>query len=198
MSEFSESLHFRHPIPIDDAALRDVLVASKLYGVLLPPSNGWRTFVPFKSAPLKAEWERYNGARLSVVVGVPVVEYHYAEDYYWCFFVWVNADCMTVYSCGFLEDVPLTEGEIEPVLLSTLLPDGVSIDELQAMLMKPALTQDEGRDEAKQFVRLLGLSNTEYTGPQYIRDEVERLREVAGCMVIEKPRATRRPRRKEG
>lgn len=198
MSEFSESLHFRHPIPIDDVALREALVTSKLYGVLLPPSNGWRTFVPFKSAPIRAEWERFNGARLSVMVGVPVIEYHYAEDYYWCFFVWINADCMTFYSCNLQETVPVTDGEIEPDLLSTLLPTGGSKEALQALLMTPVQTQEEGRHGAKQFVRLYGLTNTEYTGPHYIRDQVESLRELEGCMVIEKPRATRRPRRKDG
>lgn len=196
MSEFSESLHFRFPIPIDDDALCEALVASKLYGVLLPPSNGWRTFIPFKSAPLRAEWERFNGARLSVAVSVPVIEYHFAEDYYWCFFVWINADCMTFYSCNLQETVPVTDGEIEPELLSTLLPPGGSKDELQALLMTPVLTQEEGRLGAKQFVRLYGLANTDNAGPHYIRDQVERLRALEGCMVIEKPPATRRTKRR--
>lgn len=83
MGEFSESLHFRRTPWLPDDALHDALCASTLTGALLPPSDSWHAFVPFETYAPDNNPDGDIGARLSLMVGAPVLEYHLAEDVYW-------------------------------------------------------------------------------------------------------------------
>lgn len=81
--EFSESQHFRRTPWLPDDALHDALCASTLTGALLPPSDSWHAFVPFETYAPDNNPDGDIGARLSLMVGAPVLEYHLAEDVYW-------------------------------------------------------------------------------------------------------------------
>jgi hypothetical protein len=188
VSEFSESYHFRHPQPGDDEALRTALDASSLTGVLLPPSGGWRVFVPFESSPSDAD---QTGARLSLVVGAPVLEYDFAEDYVWAFCVWDNGDPMTAYALDLRRKKPKVSGEIEPGMLQKLLPADTPVSVLMDLLLQPVLTRDAAEALREQFVAHMSLTHFEYVGPHTIADVLEEFRDQEGCIVLGTPPAVK-------
>ncbi len=187
MSEFSESCHFHHPTILDDNALLAALHASGLAGVLLPPSGGWQTFVPFDGVPSADDAGNSIGARLAIALGVHVLEYHFAEDYSWMALVWEGADLMTVYTCEFRRKKPKVEGEIGLELLESLSRVGTPAAVIQQLLMTEPPTNEAGRRQGKQFAELMGLQNFELLGPYNILDVLDEMREHGECLLIGTP-----------
>ena len=189
MSEFSESLHFRLPTALNDDALYGAMEAASLGGLLMSPSRGWRTFVPFESAS-DSDLADERGARLSLVVGQPVLEYRFAEDYYWAFCVWDNGDLMTVYTCDLQKKKkPKVGGEVEWEIFGALLPPESPVSMLQALLMEPLGTCDAGREQAKRFAKLMGLEHFEFVGPHNIHDVIQDARAQSGYVLVGTPPA---------
>jgi hypothetical protein len=188
MSEFSESLHFRRTPSRPDHALEEALRASTLTGALLPGSANWQTFVPFESHAPGDNPDGNVGARLSLVVGTPVLEYHFAEDIYWAVLIWSEGELVSVYTCRFLSrSHRIDDSEHDPQWLDALLPEGTPTDALAPVLYPVRRKADAGREAGKRFAEVMQLGEVEWLGPFTIADRLHDLADHPGVLVLGSP-----------
>jgi len=145
-------------------SLRALLQGSPLQGVLLPPTGFWRTFVAFELRSPETLDSESDGARLSLIVSAPVLEYHYAEDHFWAFLIWSAGELVSMYLCAFKRRKLDIDFEwYETQWLIDLLPPGVARQALNDLLSPPKSTPNAGRATARQFTELMQtLSNNRY------------------------------------
>jgi hypothetical protein len=188
LSEFSESLHFRRTPWLPDDALHDALRASTLTGALLPLSDSWHAFVPFETYAPENNPDGDIGARLSLMVGAPVLEYHFAEDVYWAVLIWSEGELVSVYTCRFLSrSLRFVDSEHDPQWLEALLPEGTSADALAPALYPAKRKGDAGRAAGKRFAEVMQLGNVEWLGPTTIADRLDDMADSTGVLVLGSP-----------
>ncbi|MCA2992968.1 hypothetical protein [Gemmatimonas sp.] len=188
MSEFSESLHFHRASTLPEDALHAALRASTLTGALLPLSASWHAFVPFETYAPDNNPDGDIGARLSLMVGAPVLEYHFAEDVYWAVLIWNEGELVSVYTCRFLShSLRIDDSEHDPHWLEALLPEGTSADVLAPVLYPAKRKGDAGRAAGKRFAEVMQLGNVEWLGPTTIADRLEDMADSAGVLVLGSP-----------
>jgi hypothetical protein len=188
VSEFSESLHFRRTPLLPDDVLHDALRASTLTGALLPLSDSWHAFVPFETYAPDNNPDGDIGARLSLMVGAPVLEYHFAEDVYWAVLIWSEGELVSVYTCRFLSrSLRIDDSEHDPQWLEALLPEGASADALAPVLYPAKRKGDAGRAAGKRFAEVMQLGNVEWLGPTTVADRLDEMADSAGVLVLGSP-----------
>lgn len=177
MSEFSESYHFSASSVGSGDQLTRALESAGLSGVLYATNGKWRTFAPFEEVMAEREDET-TAARLSVAIGQPVLEYRFAEDYYWAFSVWRRDNILSMYSCGWGEgDIQVDDSALN---LNALDAFGVARDTqnaLRSLLAPDDANADEYLTAAHRFARAIGLEHFEHVGPATLeidRDDLER------------------------
>lgn len=177
MSEFSESYHFSADAVGSDDQLSHALTSAGLSGVLYATSGKWRTFAPFEEVLAEHEHET-TAARLSVAIGQPVLEYRFAEDYYWSFSVWKHDNILSMYSCGWGEgDIQIDDTGVNLAALDVFGVARNTHDALRRLLTPDDADADEYLTAAHRFAHTIGLEHFENVGPATLeidRDDIER------------------------
>lgn len=177
MSEFSESYHFRADAFSDESRLTQALASTDIHGVLYATTTSWRTFAP--AAELIAENESEAiGSRISLALNTPVLEYRFAEDYYWAFSIWKRGQIVSAYSCGWTEgDIEVDDSALDLHSLAAFgVPDSAHRT-LRDLLNPEQANPEDHLTAAPRFAQAIGLEHFENVGPATIEldfDEILR------------------------
>lgn len=188
MSEFSQSYHLRTDDPADAVAL---LERAGLSGWVLPPGNGWVSFLPFPDTfgePLPSLVEGNQGTLLF---------YLNAEDHGWLFTIFQGAQPVSSYGCSWEDDLDVQDDQLDAGLVETLVRSGAvdpdtSAEQAERLLHPDGIdqvlayfTHTEGRNPGHGFAEIIGLEHFHWLSSDYLaKDAAGTLSEVPGFITV--------------